>query len=387
MAALYFKNTINQRTGIVPLINIHLITDEHFDSSLLTKTLELLRSVPGPIRFSAVPDSLLTGTDSNTLSAADRRQHLLQTIKRYREANKTPEQDSLILLSGLSDDFYWFNSKFVDGNDGIVYGSDWDRYFSVPTDSVYPVVYEITAWVLRSRLFGNISEAALHAHRSPRGCFMDLCTNDSDVTLKMRTGDICPECLEFIREKRLSTVVVSQIFQLWNVVSSKLSYRNTAGFQEELMPLEINFAKKELYLTGYDAVIELAPIQMSVYAFFLKHSKTGIALRELTADLLNRELLPLYLKLFKGSISDEARATVESLADPASNSLSEVISKIRRKFLDSVGSETLASHYTINKGLKENNHRIRLPEQLVRWVDSNGFGTPAPWEQSSKDGR
>ncbi len=367
--------------------NIYLIADEHFDSSLLTKTLELLRSVPGPIRFSAVPESLLTGTDSNTLSAADRRQHLLQTIKRYREANKTPEQDSLILLSGLSDDFYWFNSKFVDGNDGIVYGSDWDRYFSVPTDSVYPVVYEITAWVLRSRLFGNISEAALHAHRSPRGCFMDLCTNDSDVTLKMRTGDICPECLEFIREKRLSTVVVSQIFQLWNVVSSKLSYRNTAGFQEELMPLEINFAKKELYLTGYDAVIELAPIQMSVYAFFLKHSKTGIALRELTADLLNRELLPLYLKLFKGSISDEARATVESLADPASNSLSEVISKIRRKFLDSVGSETLASHYTINKGLKENNHRIRLPEQLVRWVDSNGFGTPAPWEQSSKDGR
>ncbi|MFM8373892.1 MAG: hypothetical protein ACKOCO_16045 [Bacteroidota bacterium] len=371
----------------MPFTNIYLIKDEHFDGSLLTKTLELLRSVPGPVRFSVIPDMLVTGVVSDTASPAEIRLRLLQSIKNYREMNKTPEEDSLVLLSGLTDDFYWFNSKFVDGNDGIVHAGDWERYFSVPTDPVYPVVYEITAWVLRSRLFDNISEAALHAHRSPRGCFMDLCTNDSDVTLKMRTGDICPDCLEYIREKRLSNVIVSQIFQLWNVVSSKLSYRNTAGFHEEIVPLEINFAKKELCLTGYDAVIELAPIQMSVYAFFLKHSKTGVALRDLTAELLCRELLPLYLKLFKGSISDEARATVESLADPASNSLSEVISKIRRKFLDSLGSETLASHYTINKGAKENHHRIRLPEQLVRWVDSNGFGTPAPWEQSSKDGR
>lgn len=368
----------------MPLTNIHLITDEHFDSSLLTKTLELLRSVPGPVRFSVIPDILVTGGIGSTVSAADRRLRLLRSIKNYRETNKTPEEDLLVLLSGLSDDFYWFNSKFVDGNDGIVHAGDWNRYFSVPTDPVYPVVYEITAWVLRSRLFGDISEAALHAHRSPRGCFMDLCTNDSDVTLKMRTGDICPDCLETIREKRLSTAIVNQIYQLWNVISSKLSYRNIAGFKEEILPLEINFTKKELSLSGSDAVVEMTPIQMSVYAFFLKHSKTGVALRELTPDMLNRELLPLYLKLFRGSVSDEARATVESLADPGTNSLSEVISKIRRKFLDCLGSETLASHYTVNKDMKENNHRIRLPEQLVRWVDSGGMRVHAPWDKESR---
>ena len=369
----------------MPLINIHLITDEHCDGSLMNKTLELLRSVPGSIRFNAISDVVSTG--SNNVSAADRQQHLLKTVKNYRQNSKIPEEDSLVLLSGLSDQFYWFNSKFVDGNNGIVHAGDWDRYFSVPTHPVYPVAYEITAWVLRSRLFGNISEAALHAHRSPRGCFMDLCTNDSDVTLKMRTGDICPDCLEFIREKRLPTVIVNQVFQLWNVVSGKLSYRNTAGFEEEIMPVEINFTKKELCLTGYDSVVEMTPIQMAVYAFFLKHSKTGIALRDLTPDILHRELLPLYLKLFRGSVSDEARATVESLADPGSNSLSEIISKIRRKFLDSLGSETLASHYTISKGVNENNHRIHLSEQLVRWVDSGGMRAHAPWDQGNRDGR
>ncbi len=360
----------------MPLTNIHLITDEHGDSSVLARTLDLLRSVPGPVRF-GICDGILK---KDRQATGDEHQRYLSAAREYRDSRKIPAEDLLLVVSGLPVEDYWYNSKLVAGNDGIVHSGNWERYFSSPIDPVYPVAYEIAAWALRSRLFGNTSDATRFAHRNPRGCFMDLCLNDSEVTLKMRTGDICPECQKVVRGKALPINFVNQILHIWSTVGKKLSYLNTADFLNEVSLMEVNFSKKEIYLPVYDAKVEMMPVQMAVYAWFLKCGTPGVALRDLSGDTLIRELLPLYLKLYRGANGDEARNTVLSLADPKTNSLSEIMSKIRKKFLDCLGSEQLAGHYFISKREDEAVHRIHLPEDHIHWVESRGVRVAPPWK-------
>lgn len=359
----------------MPLANIHLITDEHCDVSLPGRIPDFLRGIPGPVRFGAGNGTVRTGNKLN----GDRLQHFSELAGQYRRENNLPDTDMLVLLSGSPDEMYWYNSKFVAGNDGIVHTCHWDRYFNFPVDPIYPVMYEITAWALRSRLFGSFAEAARYAHPNPRGCFMDLCLNDSDVTLKMRTGDICPECQKLIRDKALPISFVNQILHIWGIIGEKLSCRNTADFLNEVSPAEINFSQKEIFLPVYDAKVELMPIQMAVYAWFLKRGKSGVLLRDLTGNMLEKELLPVYLKLYRGSDIEEARRTVLNLADMNTNSMMQVISKIRKKFLDSLGSEQLAGHYFISKTNDEDVHRIHIPEHHVFWVDGDSDRVAAPW--------
>lgn len=81
-------------------------------------------------------------------------------------------------------------------------------------------------WVLESVFDGLLTEHDLRlediAHEQPRGCFPDFCGHKEDLRLKMKTGDICGDCLTLLQAKGFSENLINQAVQLLQ------STRNTA---------------------------------------------------------------------------------------------------------------------------------------------------------------
>ncbi|MBK7967345.1 MAG: hypothetical protein IPK10_20085 [Bacteroidetes bacterium] len=53
-------------------------------------------------------------------------------------------------------------------------------------------------------MFKSNEEMAENYHPTSIGCLMDFCRDKREVSLKMRTADICLDCQKIIQEKNIS---------------------------------------------------------------------------------------------------------------------------------------------------------------------------------------
>jgi hypothetical protein len=51
-------------------------------------------------------------------------------------------------------------------------------------------------------------------HMDPRGCFFDFCGTKSEITWKLRTGDMCEECIAALEEAGLGRNLLTQLVQV-----------------------------------------------------------------------------------------------------------------------------------------------------------------------------
>jgi hypothetical protein len=69
--------------------------------------------------------------------------------------------------------------------------SDWDYLCRLP-------VHSYVAYSIVRNLVGMLIGKS-HRHEDTRGCIYDFCRRKSDYSFKIRTADICPECLDFLK--------------------------------------------------------------------------------------------------------------------------------------------------------------------------------------------
>jgi hypothetical protein len=189
----------------------------------------------------------------------------------------------------------------------------------------------------------------------------DFCRDKQEVTLKIRTGDVCPDCLNQLQKRDVNPTIVRQAFHIMDHVRSGLTWKQRTDFLKQASRLEIRGPLMKLFLIDSGGLeVRLNPLERALYHLLLERT-AGIELNRLDSE---REQLLTYYSIFAtqgNSIAHER--TVDALCNLQENARFITLSRIKRKFTEAVGEE-LARHY-----IPENNgagvYRIPLDREFV----------------------
>jgi hypothetical protein len=120
-----------------------------------------------------------------------------------RRRNSIETKDICILLTNTVNKNHfltWCNSLM---NNIFIQTSHWDMIFGEDSQSDFPIMYEINAWVLRSITFQDLPDMKSSINSTFKGDIMDLCEHKEQITLKMRSAYISDKLLEKLANEKI----------------------------------------------------------------------------------------------------------------------------------------------------------------------------------------
>lgn len=120
-----------------------------------------------------------------------------------------------------------------------------------------------------------------------------------------------------------------------------------------------------VYLKDYNIEVKLTPLQKTVYLFFLS-KPNGVFFKDL--PMYKKELLEIYTRISSRTDLESLRSSIEELANPYSNSMSEKCSRIKEAFLKHIDDEW-AKYYYIS-GDRSGKKLIQIDRSYVSFRDN-----------------
>ena len=292
---------------------------------------------------------------------------LFSVCNQYRMYNRIPSDEQVFLLTDKKNEENWFgaadertlNNFFVDC-------SDWHYYFK-GFDIRFPITYCIAGWLMRKVIFSSADEMRDALHMESIGCLMDFCVEKKQIALKMRTADICDQCLFYSEKNDSNRVYMNQLMQIMDGVRSNLMFRDRSKYLRTNSRLEFRGMMQKMYLTDLgDLEVNLNPKERALYLVYLNHPD-GIS----RANLIeySKELKSFYntfSKTWDSLLYLERKIKIEEsialLINPLEDNFMQVLSRIRRKFKDTVGEEQYKT-YSIESF--DGTYKITLDRELV----------------------
>jgi hypothetical protein len=141
------------------------------------------------------------------------------------------------------------------------------------------VAYEVIALVLQRPIYKNWENMRELAHKTPRGCVNDFCLEKRDIILKMRTADICQECMGMLQQQ-LSHPVIDHALSLMESLRQKMLYAQ--NFRQNSPPSRMIIDRaNRIFLPDFGNIeISLRPLERALYFLFLRHPE-GILMSSL----------------------------------------------------------------------------------------------------------
>lgn len=276
--------------------------------------------------------------------------------------NKWPvaKEDFVCLLTNQTNERNWFSAADPQNpRNTFVQTSDWEHY--IPADPVYPITYEIVALLLQTSMYDGFSDLMANVHYNPIGCMMDFCQDKSDISLKMRTGDICPACQKRIAKRKINPLLVQQVFRIFNSVREEMLFKQMFTTLEIPSRLEIKGHECCILFRDMGGLeLQLTPRQKAVFMVYLDHPE-GISYNEL--DDLRPEIAAYYSIFAPNLTATMLNNSIQELVC-FDGAISQEVSRINKKLKEMLG-EDLAKQYQI-QGTSGEKKFIRLNRDLVR---------------------
>ena len=349
-------------------MNVHIIRDEHCPLAVYQNVFDKLSKSAGLIRFVKSKDDALIQDDTDDMFDEKERKpinkyhflsfsQLYDICENYRKKHNIDTNDHVFLLSGANNYQNWFSNMDHERNNYFVQVTEWELFFGAELEVSFILCYQVMAWLLKRKLFSSETEVKAAVHTKARGCMMDFCQEKRDITLKIRTADLCPDCLNTIKSKDVPLNFLNQVFSLWEEIRKNIAFRERAEFLNRMGRMIINPPRKTLLFPDYgDIVVKLQPKEMAFYQLFISEPY-GINLHNLIDHAMT--LKDYYFKI----TGNDDIAAIENIYAINDNVASQLISKINKKLVDNLG-KTLASYYTIERPLNEP-HKIRINREYV----------------------
>lgn len=350
-------------------MNVHIIRDEHCPLGVYQNVFEKLSKSAGVIHFIKSEDDALLPDETDDMyqekegEPMNQYRHFLsfselyEICENYRKKHLIDRNDHVFLLSGANNYQNWFSNMDHEKNNYFVQVTEWELFFGAKTEVSFILCYQVMAWLLKRKLFPTETEVMNAVHERAIGCMMDFCKEKRDITLKIRTADLCPDCLNIIKSKDVPFNFLNQVFSLWEEIRKNIVFRERAEFLNRMGRMIINPLKKTLFFPDYgEIVVKLPPKQMAFYQLFIS-KPDGINLNCLIDHA--KTFKDYYFKL-TGKDDD---ATTNNIYATNDNVASQLLSKINKQLVDNLGN-TLASYYTIERTLNEP-HKIRINREYV----------------------
>jgi hypothetical protein len=194
-------------------------------------------------------------------------------------------------------------------------------------------------------MFSSIREMSEGVHQTSVGCMNDFCGNKNELILKIRTADLCSDCVKRLEDKQVDPLLANQVFEIMEATRSEILFRDRYSLLKKPSRMSISGPNYKIQFPDLANIeLKLDKIEKTTYLFFLGKPE-GVKLNML--DEHREELTELYLKVSPTSTRDTAAKRINERTDNTNTQkISETISKIRRKINDLLGNE-MAEHYVI----------------------------------------
>ena len=277
----------------------------------------------------------------------------------YRLNNNIPSNEFVLLLTEVSNTNNWFAS--LDEKmpfNGFIHTADWNHF--IKCQDSFPIAFEVIALVLQKHMFNDYNEARSSVHIDPIGCVNDLCLEKKNIVLKLRTADICPECMNKVRSK-LSIAEIQHALTIMESLRVKMLFSQNFKQNVPLSRLVIDNENK-IFLPDFGNIeIKLRPLEKTLYFFYLNHPE-GVGLSFLRGK--REEMYEIYTKLSGIGNLEEMKSRINDMVDVTKSSAFEKISKIKAAFVKAIGEE-LAKNYYIQGGNGEVK-KVLLDRELLQ---------------------
>lgn len=282
----------------------------------------------------------------------------------YRQKHKIDPSEPVILLTDVANDANWFGGIDESMKNVFIHTADWDYYFEGINER-FPISYEVVAWVCRMLSCNNRSEFEKNMHLESVGCMSDFCQEKKQIVLKMRTADICASCFDFIQRSGIDVRVLRQVIDSMEGIRKNFLTTERSAFLDRPSRIEIKGYMYQIFLPDYGSLeIMLNPKQRAIYCFYLNHPE-GVRLVDLVDH--RREISDYYHRFSNFGNNQEIEAAIDLLLDPTDNNINEVLSRIKRVFVHTLGPR-LASQYLIT-GNRGEPYRINIPRDLISFQE------------------
>lgn len=281
------------------------------------------------------------------------------------KSNQVLEEDLVFLLTEKGNDLNWFGS-LDDHNNFFVQTSGWAHFLGLDVDERFPIAFAITTWILR-RLMFDLKVTIFNAmHQESIGCCNDFCAQKKEIILKMRTADLCSECMALLEKRNISPLITDQLFNMMEGIRKGMIFRNRMVVKKSPSKLEVRGYMMRLFLVDLgDLELTFNPKEKAVYLFYLNHPE-GVRLSELQD--YEDEIMSYYSR-FSGSTEKKTiQEKLKRLLNPLDNNINEVLSRIKAKLRDSLG-EKMITPYLIDGSERGGRKQISLDREFVKYVD------------------
>lgn len=360
------------------MVNIYIARSPEVDSVFYREVVSLLQTFPGPIHFLAAESESVTDAEYELQEqkgmVSDLKQEydaghaelrgvpwdsLFRECEEIRRAGNIEQNDYLVLLTDRPNSLNWF-AGFDELNirNAFVHTADWEHF--IDCDRRFPVAYEVATEHLKARLIERYENIADRTHGEAIGCMMDLCRTKRDISLKLRTGDICVKCVKQLSSIQTTPGEIQQTVAIIEGIRTQMLFRTRMEFEDKISRLKVN-RHYQIELSDYgNLVIPLSPLCRALYLFYLRHPE-GCTYAGLGDH--KDEIIAIYSRFSNAGTREEIRNNITRLVDPRDNSLNEKVSRIKKTFRDKIGPR-LSEQYII-KGEQGGQRRIQLDRRLV----------------------
>ena len=378
-------------------MKVHLLKSSEVSTDIFTKVVDFLKSIPGPIEFIYDVHATTSFEDEEVYMYQIRDEahfeekmrpmishskidggifrafplkretvtwdSLFKKANQYRKNNHLPNNEFVILLTDIANKQNWFAA--LDESmpyNGFIHTDDWDYY--IKCSAAFPIAYEVIALVLQKHMFNGLYELRTRVHENPIGCVNDLCIHKREIILKLRTGDVCEDCIE----KAAGKMSVHELHHALHIMSSlreKMLFAQNMKKFSPLSTLKID-PKYKIFLPEFNNIeIKLRPLEKALYFLFMRYPD-GIYHSSLSEH--RAELYEIYASISTMGDLNEMRYRIDDMVNALSDSASQKISRIKRVFEDAIGPD-LAKHYYI-KGESGQKKKIDLDPTYFKIINN-----------------
>lgn len=378
-------------------MKIHLLRSPEFSVETYSNVLQLLQQYRGPLQFmSSGSDDGFSEDFTNEIiwkekDAFERKtelcysntpqksyfkisfphkeksktwKQLFKKCDNYRRLEKIPEGEIVVLLTDIGNELNWFGAVSPTMKNFFIQTSNWQHFFGNGIDVRFPIAYEVIIWVMRYYMFPDNDAILKNIHHNPIGCIMDFCQDKSQIILKMRTADVCDQCMNHFVNRDVSILNSQQFFDILDGIRKSMTFRGRSVLLQKPSILEIKGRTKKIFFADLGGLeLRLNPKEKALFLLFLKHPE-GLILNELQD--YKQELIASYSCFCTQTDKELINQSITTLINPLDQDRDIVLSRINKKIKDTVG-ELLMDFYTI-KGGRGESKKIKLERELVLYI-------------------
>ncbi len=168
-----------------------------------------------------------------------------------RDARKEMDlsaDDFLVLLTERPNEENWF-ARFDEDRNVFVHTAEWEHY--VACEAEVAIAYQVVTNIFQRLVFHDMKTTEKFGHELPIGCIDDKCMWKPDMNLKLRTGDVCSDCLDYAEENGASRDVLDQTLEILEELRRKALYSSKRKLHgSEKLPFPVAYARRKLRMTN-----------------------------------------------------------------------------------------------------------------------------------------